>query len=392
MAKKQHSSGPPPVLPEGVSDDIGSGNLLLDPGNLRLLERHGDNLSSSPVRTIGQPAIQKRLQEILAKDELFNLPALSKSIATNGFLKHERLIVAPYDGANYLVLEGNRRLAAVRELERNPQFNELSHDAKQSLRTLPCFVLKGSAIDGFEDRLTGYRQAADVYIGMRHLMGAKSWEPASRYEFQWRLIESGWTIEQVADRFGRKKSEVDRDLRAQRLYRDFHRFEKRNKTSHSLTYNVFNEAARAPAISKWLGWSKSDYAIENVEHEEAFFRYLITRLHAPTKQGVLEGEEISPEESAETIVRRLREMLKLNDADIEGALLDSEFEQAEFLFDERKEGSLEKRLSIYVRALGRITISELEKEKSRIRQPLRLLIEQAERLEKLLNFTKQKKG
>jgi hypothetical protein len=384
MAKQTETpSGPPLGLSDGTSDELSPRELLLDPANLRLLEREDPNLIKTPASLIGQPAIQSRLHEILLKDELFDVKALATSIANNGFLKHERIIVARFSGTRYLVLEGNRRLAAVHYLltEKNLELNKA---VEQSLLTLPCFVLSGPPIDGSESRLANYRHVAEIFIGMRHLMGAKSWEPASRYEFQARLIDEGWSIEQVADRFGRKKRDVLRDLKAQRLYRDFRLFEKRNKTNHNLTYNAFAEAARAPVIANWLGWSKKNLSVENTEREEALFHYLIIRLRISDKAGVLEGEEVTPQESAETIVRHLRDMLKLADDDIEAAIVDRDFEQAELLFEERKEGQLTKRLTKMIRTLGLITVNELEGNRSEIIRLLQNLGTQVSRLIALL--------
>src|SRR6185295_19393170 len=162
-----------------------------------------------PARLIGQASIQDKVFSIMRENPLFDVSSLVRSIEYNGFLKHEQLIIAPLDGEKSLVLEGNRRLTAVRTIfaKHGANLAGLATSVRQSLQTLPCFVLRGSAIDGSETRLAEYRCASEIYIGMRHLMGAKSWEPASRYEFQWRLINEGWTAEQVAERFGRDISE-----------------------------------------------------------------------------------------------------------------------------------------------------------------------------------------
>jgi hypothetical protein len=216
--------GPQLHLPVGISEDIEPKFLLLDPQNIRLLERVDTKLHDVPVKLVGQKSIQKELTDLFVSDSLFDIKSLETSIIHNGFLKHERLIVAPFDGESYLVLEGNRRLTAVRNIfsTYGTRLSELRPEVRQSLQTLPCFVIIGPAIAGSSKALDEYRRAAEIYIGMRHLMGARRWEPASRYEFQARLIlEEGWTVADVAERFGRKKSEVTRDLKAQRLYHDF---------------------------------------------------------------------------------------------------------------------------------------------------------------------------
>ncbi|HXQ70541.1 MAG TPA: hypothetical protein VN844_08650 [Pyrinomonadaceae bacterium] len=339
------------------------------------------------ARLIGQKAVQDKLYNSIYADPLFDVQALETSIAYNGFLKHERLIVARYDGEKFLVLEGNRRLTAVRRLfdTGGAELRGLAPEVRQSLQTLPCFVLEGSAINGSDDRLKEYHRAAEIYIGLRHLMGARRWEPASRYEFQARLIDEGWSISDVSDRFGRDKAEVTRDLKAQRLYRDFQDFERRSKIGHSLTYNAFAEAARAPSIMKWLGWSDQKMSITKRQQEETFFHYLISRLKARSRINVEEGEEETAEESAETIVRRLRDMLKLKDDLIEEALLDRDFDAADLLYEERRQGKFAKRIAGFIRALKRVTTDELQDNARGNKAALNDLIQQAQKTILLLN-------
>ena len=317
-----------------------------------------------------------------------DIKSLAAFIAYNGFLKHERLIVARYDGGKYLVLEGNRRLTAVRYLiqRHGSSLKDLPDYVRQSLQTLPCFVLVGDAIGDSTEILKSYRRAAEIYIGMRHLMGAEKWQPASRYEFQARLIlDEGWTPADLAERFGRKKNEVLRDFKAQRLYRDFRQFEAKNKVEHALTYNAFAEAARAPSVMKWLGWSNDKMNIVHKDREAGFFHYLVSRLRARSRVNLPEGEEEDPEDSAEAIVRRLRDMLKLEDENIESALLDRDFDSADLQFEEKREGTFAKRVASYTRGLKRVTGDELGENPKENKSKVRDLIEQAEKTLLLLD-------
>ncbi|GGK43487.1 hypothetical protein SAMN04490189_0751 [Pseudomonas koreensis] len=360
-ARKVDVKGPALDLPEGVSQEIDPSCLLLDPHNLRLLERLGETYKDLNVKLFGQPSIQDKLFEIVNREPRFDIASLSASIANNGFLKHERLIVAKYDGDKFLVLEGNRRVTAVRRLINDPgTYDKLRPQVKETLRTLPCFVLEGPVIDGNVEQLEAYRRASEIYIGMRHLMGAKSWEPASRYEFQSRLIfEDGWSVVQVAERFGRKKAEVLRDLKAHVLYKDFVSFEKRILIKHTLTYNAFSEAARAPAISKWLGWSERDMSYLDKDNEEVFFHYLLNKLTDASGETEDLEDNNAVEVSAELAVRRLREMLKLEDSSVLEALSDRDFRSAEIFFEERKEGELPKKIAMFTRTLKRTTTDDL---------------------------------
>ena len=93
--------------------DIPLDNLLLDPNNYRLQEVSG-YVSVAPER-FQLEQIQKTTLQRLQQE---NLKELQKSIVSNGFLPIERIVVAPYeqDEDKYLVIEGNRRVAALKSL------------------------------------------------------------------------------------------------------------------------------------------------------------------------------------------------------------------------------------------------------------------------------------
>lgn len=352
------------AMPEGRQDELSPHTLLLDPQNLRLLERLGSTYQSLDVKLFGQAAVQRTIYDTIANDARFDIGALADSIELSGFLKHERLIVVPYDGDKFLVLEGNRRLTAVRYLfeKYGLGLEGLSNAVRASLATLPCLVLEGVPIAGKVAQLEIYRRSAEVYIGMRHLMGAKSWEPASRYEFQARLItHEGWTVNDVAKRFARKKNEVVRDFQAHLLYQEFVQFEKRIGISHSLTYNSFAEAARAPAILKWLGWDSGEQKFQNDKNIQTFFKYLVSRLskiNVAIEPGLYDTSEL-PEVSSEQAVRRLNSVLKLGDPEIDATINEGDFNTAEILFEERKEGELSKKISNFTKVLRRSNGEEL---------------------------------
>src|SRR5262249_22968399 len=88
--------------PNGQMEEsrIGLGELRLDQGNPRLPEE---------LQSASQPSILEYLYENA------NLDELARSYLDNGFFQHEHLVVVR-DGDVFTVLEGNRRLAALKVL------------------------------------------------------------------------------------------------------------------------------------------------------------------------------------------------------------------------------------------------------------------------------------
>jgi hypothetical protein len=140
------------------------GELLLDPENPRLPEE---------LQGGSQEQILGYLRENAVLDEL------ARSYLNNGFFPHEHLIATP-DNGSYIVLEGNRRLAAVKVLLEDQDAEEIElpfdledelTDARRlELSELPVFVVPD-------------RSEVRKYLGFRHIGGIKSWsaEAKARY-------------------------------------------------------------------------------------------------------------------------------------------------------------------------------------------------------------------
>lgn len=137
-------------------------NLLIDVENPRL-----------PTPNVGQ---HEALRE-LAHDQQGKLIKLAQHIVRNGPNPAELPIVMPFDERRYVVLEGNRRLAALRALENPDSFvgaltpalvnalRKLSVDYQQNpVEALTCLVVKDreEARPWIELRHTGENEGAGV--------------------------------------------------------------------------------------------------------------------------------------------------------------------------------------------------------------------------------------
>ncbi len=157
--------------------------MLLDDQNPRLPERlHGESQSEILAFLFRQAALEE----------------LAQSYLDNGFFQHEPLIVVPQGGERFAVVEGNRRLAALKILLGAPEANEHQFigmeptDAQKSgLAVVPCFVV--------EDR-----SLVHPFVGFRHIGGIKTWPPEAKARYV--LSE----IRQIADDFSDPFRELGR--------------------------------------------------------------------------------------------------------------------------------------------------------------------------------------
>lgn len=92
------------------------GDLLLDPNNYRFHDLpEWRRVSESRFH---EAKVQEKAFSLLKGTTAFELAALKDSIRTNGFVPLERIVVRGYptDESKYIVVEGNRRIAAIRWL------------------------------------------------------------------------------------------------------------------------------------------------------------------------------------------------------------------------------------------------------------------------------------
>jgi hypothetical protein len=178
-------SAPPPPTPIKVGD------LHFDLKNPRLAElRTNDEFR--------EPEVLKVLWRDMAVDEI------ALSIASNGYFEYEPML-AVKEGSELVVIEGNRRLAAVKllrdeSLRRSVKATDLpllSSAAREKLATLPVIVCS--------------REQVWQYIGFKHVNGPQEWEPFSKAEYIARIHnEYGISLEDIAKQIGDKNQIVRR--------------------------------------------------------------------------------------------------------------------------------------------------------------------------------------
>ena len=119
------------------------------------------------------------------------LEELAQSYLDNGFFRHEPLIVVQKRGKDgYTVVEGNRRLAALKILHESPEADDAGffgiHPSSAQLEALveiPCFLIPD-------------RDQIHAYIGFRHIGGLKTWPPEAKARYLLtevhRLVDEGF--------------------------------------------------------------------------------------------------------------------------------------------------------------------------------------------------------
>lgn len=182
-------------LPKGGYERMKVDDLHLDVRNPRLVE-YGISSSEKPDN------ILEILWDKMAVDEV------AMSIAASGFWEYEPLFVVKEDG-NDVVIEGNRRLAAVKILRSKQLQSKLgitdlpsiTEELRKSLNDLPVIRVKK-------------REDAWRYLGFKHVNGPAKWRSYAKAQYiAFVRKKTGEALANIAAQIG------DRHRTVQKLYR-----------------------------------------------------------------------------------------------------------------------------------------------------------------------------
>ena len=177
------------ILPKSVPPD----QLRFDFNNPRLTDEVG-----SPPST--EDAMIDFFQRSADLDELL------RSIAENGYLPFDDIVVVEIEPDVYRVLEGNRRLAAIR-VYRQP---EIAERLKIELPTITAE--KRATLNLIPVKVVASEADARAYIGFKHINGPHKWDALSKAKYAMRWIAQGGNVLEIARAFGDTHNTVARQL------------------------------------------------------------------------------------------------------------------------------------------------------------------------------------
>lgn len=178
-------------------------NLHFDRNN----PRFPPNVAQGPIEDLMQRFVRdERLLEII------------ESIGNHGFFPGEPLLVVPDGDDDYRVVEGNRRLAALKLLGREldppsgrTSIEEAVEAAEYRPKTVPCLV--------FDEENEILR-----YLGFRHITGIKAWSALQKARYADRMYDKYKALPEdeglrlLARETGSRRDTVGQMLTALKLY------------------------------------------------------------------------------------------------------------------------------------------------------------------------------
>lgn len=190
--------------------NVAIGRLHLDPLNPRLPE---------DVQGGKEPELMQHLYDH------FDLDEIAAPMGQNGYFDEEPLVVVPnglpkklqpkpgeslskeylafLGGAEFTVVEGNRRLATARIL-REPSIRqkmrvrgwpEISAEVREDLDELPVIIYPT-------------RKEVLPYLGVRHITGNKKWDSYAKARYIAKMLDEGSTVEDIVREVGDRSQGV----------------------------------------------------------------------------------------------------------------------------------------------------------------------------------------
>lgn len=276
-------------------DLISQKDLLFDPNNYRFQDL--DNFVYAAEERFHEDTVQRRAYQRMRQEE--GIQALKNSILRNGYLSVERIVVRPYHHSTpqkWVVVEGNRRLAAVRWILEDYEGGvPIAPQALLSIEKLPAVVAEKTAPDEV------FRASL---MGIRHVSGTKQWGGYQRAKLVMTMRdELGLDAGEVAERLAMSTQEVNRRYRAFKTLNQMQNDEDYGGYAKHSMYPLFHEAVSLPVVREWLGWSDEKAEFIDIQNLHKFYD-LIT----PTELEE-EGRTIEAKIATYSQVRELRSIL-----------------------------------------------------------------------------------
>jgi hypothetical protein len=256
-------------------------NLYLDPNNFRLInETEYIQVGESDIT---DKQVIRRTFHLLVGDKKQHIQDLVESFKANGYLPVDQIQVRELPQGGYVVVEGNRRVAALKYLE--SEFNEKG-------------INLGALEQTIFDRVptVRYQDADEVHhltvMALKHISGNKKWAEWNQAMLLEKLHTAhGLPEDNICQRTGISKIELRRSLRALSLAAQYKASEYGDQFDGS-KFALFREVAHNSELKNWLEWNDYLYQATNNVNRELFFSWISNELKEETPDNdILQGSE-----------------------------------------------------------------------------------------------------
>ncbi len=235
--------------------------LFLDPNNYRFIDK--SDYKVVPDDQIKDLRVQQRTFNLLAGKNNENILDLIVSFKTNGFLEIDQIQVREIE-KDYVVLEGNRRIATLKYLfEQFKQGNDVGVLREESFKSIQVVVISNER--PVEHLIT---------MGLHHITGKKRWTPINQAQLVQDLMEKHSLSEsEICNSLGITKQMLRRSIRTLALIEQYKQSDFGDQFQTNM-YSFFEEVIRSNPMKEWIEWNDGNYCAENINNLMRFFSWI----------------------------------------------------------------------------------------------------------------------
>ncbi len=220
--------------------------LYLDPNNPRFV-------GSDWIFIPDELAVEK-LAQIEAADRLIKhheVDKLQMVMEANGYLPIDRVVVRRISDEKYLVLEGNRRICAAKQITGfSGDGSPLPAEIKETFKIIPCLEYVGQDDGG---------QAAWIFQGLRHITGVSEWPAFNKAKLIVDEMEKNdLSFTEVGKRFGLSPYGAAQWVRGYFAFKQAKDETEYGRFIDERVYPYFQEifGRSSIALKEWLVWEE----------------------------------------------------------------------------------------------------------------------------------------
>ncbi|HFU75599.1 MAG TPA: hypothetical protein ENK66_05060 [Arcobacter sp.] len=240
-------------------------NLYLDPNNYRFIDNK-EYIKVDDDKLL-EDRIQARTRKFIEGKNQTNIKDLLESFQANGFLDVDVIQVKEIGHNKYLVLEGNRRVTALKFLQEKYKNDGDIGDLDPAIFSKIPFEIHN------KNDIAKHK----VIMGLKHINGNKKWPTLNQAQLVNDIV-SGYDNESEGERFaqsslGISKAKVRRYIRVLKLIEYYKKSDYEDNFSTDM-YSLFEEVIKKPIIKEWLGFNDYTYEVSNKMRLERFFTWI----------------------------------------------------------------------------------------------------------------------
>lgn len=271
-------------------------NLFLDPNNYRFV----DNDQHKPVleKDFLDPVIQRRTRNFIEGTRQENIRDLIASFKANGFLDVDIIQVKDLGDNNYLVLEGNRRVTALKALQEAYEKDfDIGRLDPSIFRSVPFEIHDNEDV---EKHL--------IVMGLKHISGNKKWSTFNQSKLLFDFLkpyedksreEYLEKEDELINSLGISKTRLRSMIRVYNLIISYKESEYGEQFEPSM-FGIFEEIIKKPVIKSWLDWNDNGYYARDFINLDKLFSW-ISKTEQYIEPEIADDENDDEENSGEYV-------------------------------------------------------------------------------------------